>query len=157
MEYWLANEDINRTTEKLIGQYHPEIATIQLIILFKTKATKAEQEKQQIITVKKVSPLYYNLIGQKEFIIVISQNEWIELSENEKMISLDSALSRISPEVTDSGEFKTDEQTGNFIFKLREPEINEFLEIIDRYGLDAISTVADKIRAIVMREGREDI
>lgn len=109
----------------LIPNYHPELATARISYVFVSEAsTKGGQDIRG--RVKKVAG-FLEWALDVDFIIEIAQDKWQELEPSQRTALVDHLLERCTGE--------EDEKNGNEMkWKLREPDVQEFSSILDRYG-----------------------
>ena len=150
-DFWYAGKEVVKMATELLGQHHPEVATANFGYVFKDKASNTEAEAGIVATAKKVSPLY-KMISRDDldFIVVISADIWSELSLEEQVAHLDSALCSCSVKLNDEGDFKLDDQ-GNPIFCLRPFDLQGHSEIIARHGIDVFSEVGERLKYAVSK------
>lgn len=155
-DFWYAGKEVVDVAKELLGQHHPEVATANFAYVFKDKASNAEAEAGIIATAKKVSPLYKMLSRDDlDFIIIISADIWSELSLDEQVAHLDSALCSCSVKLNDEGDFKLDDQ-GNSIFCLRPFDLQGHSEIIARHGIDVFSEVGERLKYAITKSSPDE-
>lgn len=68
-----------------------------------------------------------------DFVITLNRDLWGELSPTQQRAKIDSALCRCAPLLDEEGEQVRD-STGRLEWRLRQPEVQEFSEVVERYG-----------------------
>lgn len=118
------SETLERIATRLIPNHHPELATARIKYLFVDKgASKGGRELYG--KASKLSGINEFLI-QADFLIVISEEKWRDLQEDQKTALMDHFLECCTGE--------EDEKTGDMIWKCREPDTQEFVSILQRHG-----------------------
>lgn len=119
--------------KQLITDYHPHLATANIIYLCRNKAQK-QGGKKLFGTVKKASPIerhigggYFPLGEEADFIMMISLDIWNPSENNQRTAMIDHLLTRCCGE--------EDEKTGYMKFSLQPPNVQEFPEIASRHGM----------------------
>jgi hypothetical protein len=151
--FYKADADIEKIARELIAGYHPEVSDANFGYWIKEKTSKSDEERNIVVVAKKVSPLF-NAITDLDFILTINGDLWVQLSETERKIKVDSALCCCTTKLDENGDEKLTED-GHVIYELRQPDIVEHVKILDRYGLQAVSTIEDKIRKLVNDSAKE--
>jgi hypothetical protein len=153
-EYYQADATIIKMAEELIANFHPEVSDASFGFFIKAKTSKNDVERGIVCSAKKVSPLY-NVITGLDFIIILSGDLWLPLSETEKKIKLDSSLTCCAVKMNEEGDEKLTED-GRPIYELTPPDLVEHIKILDRYGLQAVSSIEDKLRKLCQTTKNED-
>lgn len=146
-EFFKAGQDIEDLAQELMATHHPEISGANFGYWMKDKASKTELEQGLVVVAKKVPPLFKEITGL-DFVLVINSDGWVEMSNLEKTIKLDSALCCCTVKVGEDGEEKLS-QDGNPIYEIKKPNLVEFVTIVDRYGLPALSQIETKLRQML--------
>ena len=128
-EYWKANKEIHEQLKTLIGQNHPDLATIvdEIPVVFREKAGKSGG--QTILgSVKKVSSLFAPLIdGDYKFVLEVGADTWEDLRAHQKEALLDHLLTACRCE--------EDDESGELKLSIAKPDIMAFRENVERYGM----------------------
>lgn len=109
---------------ELIREYHPHLATARIQYICRNKATK-KAGKPVPGRVFKMAPMYQHLTNC-DFVMEIALECWNDLSPNQRVALVDHLLYHFQ------GEEK--EETGDMVWKLVRPEIQEFPEVAERRG-----------------------
>jgi len=128
-EYWEAGDSIREIMQRLMANYHPDLADIEdrVALLFKDKSGKSGGVVIPGKT-KKASALL-SVLGKKDYVFVleIGYDVWSEYSESEKVAELDHLLCRCG--------VSYNEEAGEYSYFLRVPEVAFFPEELRRYGV----------------------
>jgi len=143
-EFWVAPSYIKELADELLASYHPEVVTASIAYLMKSEASSSEAESSQVCIAKKVTGLYRILTNEVDFVILIANDLWSELSPVQQKAALDSALTSCSAKVED-GEFKLD-NGGNPIWVIKPFDIIGHSEVVSRYGIDVLRETGEVIR-----------
>ena len=149
-EYSDAGDDIQRMAEGLIANYHPEVSTARIRYIFISEAPSKGGQKLYG-KVQKVSG-FMEWALELDFIVQISADLWNEAQEHERSAILDHLLERCTAEES--------EKDGSMIWKIREPDVQEFSSILDRHGawnnsLAGFVNVAQKVDMSAFAETTE--
>jgi hypothetical protein len=129
MDRWKAGEEIHESIKTLIGNHHPHLADISndIVVIFKEKASRKAGCQPVLGKTSKASPLL-SLLGDRkyQFIIELSADTWIKLSDDQKTALLDHQLSFIGGE--------EDEKTAEMKYYLVQPDISYFAAEVTRNG-----------------------
>jgi long-subunit acyl-CoA synthetase (AMP-forming) len=126
---WKAADDVVAMAKDLIAKYHPHLALCddEIAILFKEKAAI---QGEVVVTGKtaKASELF-GVLGETnwKFIITLAQDQWVKMSDAERVALLDHHLCGCYAE-----ENKT---TGNQTYKVVPPDVSFFRGELERHGL----------------------
>lgn len=125
-EYWKADEPRD-IAERLLGN-HPTVANADFLFVFKDKATKRNGEP--VVGRAYTIPDKYKpgMERDYDFIILIGEDVWRELSPKTKNARMDHLLACCI------GEEK--ESTGEMKYKTRKPTVSGFPEVIARHGIN---------------------
>jgi hypothetical protein len=144
-------DPVKELANRLIGTYHPELATAKIRYLFKEKASK---KGGRVVhgTVKKMSDLMNYLIDV-DFLVEVPIDLWNELENQKRVALVDHLLERCTGE--------EDEQTAEMKWSVREPDVNEFSSILRRHGawteeLSGFVSVAKTLDLGFMTESEEE-
>lgn len=119
-----ASDSVGTIAGGLIPNYHPELDTARIGYVFVSEASmKGGQEL--LGRVKKYSG-YLEFALERDFDIEIPLDKWNGLEQHQRTALVDHLLERITGE--------EDEKTGEMKWRTREPDVQEFLSILDRHG-----------------------
>lgn len=119
-----AGDTVGKIASSLIPNYHPELATARMNYVFVDKASK-KGGRPILGRAKKISG-FLEWVIESDFLIEIALDEWNNLSEHQRVALVDHML-----------EYCTgveDEKNGAMKWTSREPDVQEFSTILDRYG-----------------------
>lgn len=160
MAFWLADSSVKSLMEEIRDKHHPHLLEARIAILFSDKR-KVSGNKITLGTAKKVSD-EDKVLSHFDFKIVLSAEDWADLTSNEKEALLDHELSHcdvMREPVTEtiggkrqtvkdkygrtvySDEIKVDEDTGRPKWKIRSHDFENFAHIAERYGLKVASMI----------------
>lgn len=121
--------------EKLIGEYHPSLVEFKIALVWR-KAWKPDKDGRLILgQALKVSPEATQFHGYHGYIRL--NEEWyhtVGVGEQEKIAVLDHELCHFEREVDKNDDTKKDED-GQPIIRMVKHDLEEFVAIVDRYGL----------------------
>jgi hypothetical protein len=117
-------ESGKEVADKLIRQYHTELASANIRFICRNKSAKKGGRKVPG-TVSKMGGKYKHLTNC-DFVIEVSLEFWNEFAPEKRMALIDHLLEWCFGE--------EDEKTGDMKWKLRAPEVQEFSEIVSRHG-----------------------
>ena len=123
-EWSRADEAIERMAEGLIANYHPELTAARIMYTFISEAP-AKGGQKLYGKVSKTSG-FLEWILEQDFIVMISGDLWGESAAHERTAILDHLLERCTGE--------ENEKDGSMVWKIREPDVQEFSSILDRHG-----------------------
>ena len=141
-DFWIADKSIIEEVNELVAEYHPEIAPAKIAVVFKEAASKKEVEAGQVCTAKLIGGIYKTLTNDTNFVILIAQDLWLELSESQRRAMLDSALESCTVKVVDGEEVI--DAAGNPIYVIRPFDIVAHSSIVERHGGLSILTDISK-------------
>jgi predicted metallopeptidase len=124
IEYWKADEVVEEIGKALISQFHTHLATAKVCYLFRTKA-KTNGSKVILGTASRMSDKL-KALADFDFIIEIGYDEWRNLNITQKQALIDHELCHCGGE--------EDPQTGAMKWKILPHDLEEFREIVGRYG-----------------------
>lgn len=123
-EWSQADDSVGMIAGGLIPNFHAELASARIRYVFVSEA--AQKGGHELYgRVKRVSGFLEYAI-ECDFLIEVAQDKWNELEAHQRTALVDHLLERCTGE--------EDEKTGNMRWKLREPDVQEFASILDRYG-----------------------
>jgi len=136
IEYGMA-ESVKEVAERLIPEINPDIASANILYLFKSKPFK--QSGNIIPGVVKKVPDWVQYVTEFDFVIIVGLPTWNEYSSTQRTAAVDHLISMISAE--------EDEQTGEMKYAIKKPTVQEFPEVVARNGLwnDEITDMASKL------------
>jgi hypothetical protein len=151
-KYFDHAEIVENIASGLIPNYHSDLATARILYVFVSEASK-RNGKEVLGKVQKVSGVTEWAI-EKDFMVIVAQDKWQELTDSQRTALVDHLLERCVGE--------EDENTGDMKWKVRDPDVQEFSSILNRYGawmedLQNFVSVAHKINLDgLMEEGEEE-
>ena len=142
-------ETVESIAKPLIGPFHPELATARIKYVYVDKGS-VKSGRPVFGKVKKISGISEFLI-QQDFVIEVAQDHWNELDETQRSALVDHLLERCSGE--------EDENTGEMVWVVREPDVQEFTSILRRHGAwhADLTSFASVAKAISIDEMVEDV
>jgi hypothetical protein len=155
VDFWTAPEHIKGMAQELIAEFHPEIATANISYMMKSEASGPEIESGQVCVAKKVGGIYKELTNGVDFVIVIAQSLYMELTTIQQRAMLDSALTTCTAKVID-GDFKLD-ANGNPCWLLKPFDVVAHSDIIVRYGIEVLREAGDRIQASLDSKVEEEV
>lgn len=139
----------------LIPNYHPELATARILYLFVDKAS-SKNGREVWGKPKRVSGVL-EYVAEKDFLIEIAKDKWDTLSGIQRTALVDSLLECCTGE-------EDAENGGAMKWKIRDPDVQEFTSILQRYGawhvgLHSFVSVAKEIKldTIIAEEAEIDL
>lgn len=127
-EYWIAQDEPGSPFQiggEVIPKFHTDIASAKVCYLFRSKAGK-NGSKVTLATASKVSGRLKALVGY-DFIVEVAYDEWQNLNDMQRHALIDHELCHCGGE--------EDEQTGDMKWFLAPHDLEEFTDIVKRYGL----------------------
>jgi len=128
-----------RIMEELIPQHHPELEPAKIILLWR-KGWKPDVDRfLQLAHPKKASELD-RAIGSTfgdayDFAVQLNEDAWPGLSDDKKRQIIDHAMCHLAPDLDRDGNQKLDAKERR-CWRLRKHPIQEFPEILERYGVE---------------------
>jgi hypothetical protein len=127
------HESAKEVAKQLITDYHPHLASANIIYLCRSKAQK-QGGKKLFGSVKKASPIerhigggYFPIGEEADFIMMIALDVWNVSENNQRTAMIDHLLTRCCGE--------EDDKTGHMRYFLQAPSVQEFAEIANRHGM----------------------
>ena len=117
-------ESVESLAKGLIPNYHPELVDARIMYVFVDKASK-KGGKELWGKAQKVAGVWEWAV-EKDFVLTIPADKWMTLEESQKTALVDHLLERCTGE--------DDEKTGETKWMVREPDVQEFSNILERYG-----------------------
>lgn len=123
-----------RIMEDLIAKHHKHLADAKIAIAWRSGWKPDADGRLQIGQARKGSDLDRSLHGY-DFVILLNREAWKEggLSEDQKVAVVDHELCHCQVSMDANGEPKTDD-LGRTVYRLRKHDIEEFTEVVARYG-----------------------
>lgn len=115
---------VESLAEGLIPNYHPELINARMLYIFVDKASK-KGGKELMGKAQKVSGVW-EFYTEKDFVLTVPADVWGTLEEAQKTALVDSLLERCAGE--------EDEKSGETKWSIREPDVQEFSNILERHG-----------------------
>jgi hypothetical protein len=133
-------EAVESIAASLIPTEHPELATARFIYVFAEKSSN-KGGREVWGKVRKLSGVLQWLL-EKDFLIEVALDKWNEFTELQRRAGVDHLLERCTGE--------EDEKTGEMVWKCRDPEVQEFSSILNRYGVwhEGLSSFIEVAKAI---------
>lgn len=119
------DEGVYTSMHELINEFHLNLRNVETKCLFYDKPTK-RSGKIVLGTAEVVSPKFNYLTGI-DFVISIYQGTWDIMVEEQRKALLDHELCHC---------FVGEDKQGNPVYKIIPHDLEEFREIIERYGVD---------------------
>lgn len=126
-------ESVEAVAKQLIPTFHPELASARILYVFVDKASM-KNGRPILGKAKKVSgPLEFLL--EADFMLEVALDQWNEMTPNQKRALTDHLLERCT------GEEDEEDAGADMKWSLREPDVTEFMSILQRHGAwnDALS------------------
>jgi hypothetical protein len=146
--------DVEKMAGGLIPNYHPELAEARILFVFVDKAGM-KNGRELHGKAQKVSGLWEWAL-EKDFVIQIALDKWNTLEELQRTALVDHMLECCTGE--------EDEDSGETKWKIRDPEVQEFATILQRYGawhqgLESFISIAKQINldALIEEEAEIDL
>jgi len=129
VEYYRAKKEIQDQVQALIGQHHPDLASLnkgEIVVVFREKAAKSGGQVL-LGASRKAAPLMNALAGENfVFILELAQDEWSDLTSVHQEALLDHLLCGCRAE--------EDAKSGNWKFTIAKPDVMAYGDNIRRYG-----------------------
>ena len=139
--------------DDLVGKYHSHLAEAKIAIAWRYGVKEDKDGNLPLGGVKICSELDRKLHGF-DLIIWLNFAWWNQVASLEQQrAALDHFLCHCEVTKNEDGEEKTDED-GNTVYRRRNPDVEEFTEVIDRHGL--YMAKLEKFAAIAMRRYEDD-
>jgi len=123
-EYWYS-EEVKEMAEGIIAKRAPELVDAKIVYVMKEKCSK-KAGKLVLGKTKKASPMQNFFLDGCHYIIELGADGWQELNPRQREAALYHYLCYCFVDV--------DEETNEYIYKMRDPDIQEFSEVISTYG-----------------------
>jgi hypothetical protein len=125
-QYWYADE-VKEIAEQQIANYLPELAQARFKFVYKEKCSKS---CGRIVygSTKKANSITSFLCGDKgcDYIIEVGADGWKDLTKHQREAMIYHLLNLCHVEIN--------EETEELTYTTKKPEINEFAEVISRFG-----------------------
>jgi hypothetical protein len=149
-----AEETVGMIAKGLIPNFHPELADARMLYIFVDKAG-SKNGRELWGKAKKVSGIF-EWYAEKDFMLEIAKDKWDELDATQRRALVDHLLECCTGELN--------EESQKMSWKLRDPEVQEFTSILQKYGawhssLIPFISVAQQIKldTIIAEEAEIDI
>lgn len=146
-------ESVESIAGGLIPNYHPELATARIRYVFVSEASK-KNGKEVWGKVQKLSG-FTEWALEKDFVVTVALDKWNELTDSQRTALTDHLLERCTGE--------EDEESGDMKWKVRDPDVQEFPNILHRHGawnedLQSFVSMAQKIDldSLIEEESEEE-
>ncbi len=135
------DEFVLNTVKDLISKYHTDIATARVGVIWKEKASGDENNKV-LATAHKVTDKQHACGVEYDFIIEIASDTWNGLDEKQRVALLFHELCHCGCE--------TDEVSGEHKFIIIKHDLEEFRDVVERYGFwrDSLKKFADTCKNV---------
>lgn len=143
-----------RVLESLIEEHHPQLKEATILLCYR-KGWKPDVDGVLIgARIKKASDLD-RAIGSRfgdsyDFVLQLNEDAWPHLTDVQKRILMDHELTHAAPDLDRDGEQRKDERE-RWCWRLRKHPIQEFPEIIARYGAEQVLPMCEIIGEAVDR------
>jgi hypothetical protein len=127
--YWDATDELEEMSNAIIANRKPELVDAKIVYTFREKTPK-KGDKIDLVklgTLSKVSPKDQYLFGNAHYRLVIGKDGWMVFSNKEKEAFLYHLLCYADVSI--------DEETNEYVYKIKKPDIQEFTEVVSNYGL----------------------
>lgn len=118
-------ESVQSIAQSLLPTYHPELGTARISYLFIDRVPK-KGGRELCGKAVKVSGRWESLT-ELDFIVEVSLPKWNDMTEDQRTALVDHLLERCAGE--------EDEETGEYLWSLRDPDVQEFSTILKRHGV----------------------
>lgn len=116
--------DVEEIAEGLIPNHHPELASARIQYLFTETASK-KGGRELMGKASKVSGRW-EFLTELDFVIEVAAPIWKDLSPERRQALVDHLLEHCTAQ--------ENEETGDFKWSLREPDVKEFATVLQRHG-----------------------
>lgn len=116
-------ESVETLAQSLIGTYHPELATARIGYGFIERVPKKGGRELSGKAVKVSGRWMY--LTELDFYIEVAAPKWNEMNEEERTALVDHLLESCTGEEQEEGDMK---------WVVREPDVQEFTNILQRHG-----------------------
>lgn len=147
-------ETVEQIANGLIPNYHHELATARIMYVHVDKAG-SKNGREVWGKAKRVTGMW-EWVNQVDFVIEVASDKWGEMDANQRTALVDHLLEHCTGE--------EDEQSGAMKWRMRDPEVQEFASILQRYGvwhlgLSSFITVAKAVNldGIIAQEAEVDL
>jgi len=147
-------ETVEQIAGGLIPNYHPELAEARIMYVFVDKVGM-KNGRELYGKAQKVSGIW-EWATEKDFVIQVGTDKWNDLDATQRTALIDHLLECCTGE--------EDEESGEMKWKIRDPEVQEFATILQRYGvwhlgLQSFVSIAKQINldALIEEEAEIDL
>ncbi len=148
-------ETVAQIANGLIPNYHPHLASARILYIFVSKAS-TKNGREVWGKPKKLSGLF-EWYAEKDFLIEVAKDKWDGLDAQQRTALVDHLLECCTGE-------EDEEDGGAMKWKIRDPDVQEFSSILQRYGvwhkgLHTFVSVAQgiKLEEIIAEEAEIDL
>ncbi len=117
-------ESVKEYADNMVANYHPHLATARMKYIFREKAAMSGGLPKPG-TVRRITGALEHLL-ELDFLVEVGLDLWNTLSEQARRGLVDHLLTHCQG--------VEDEQTGKMVWKLRQPDVKEFSEVLQRNG-----------------------
>lgn len=130
--------------DAVLKAHHEHLRKVKIALAWNT-AWRADVDGRLVLgKCKRASDLDREL-SEHDFVILLNQEAWNELSEDQRLALLDHELSHCQQVLDGTGRQKEDER-GRLVWRIRKHDVEEFRDVIARNGC-YMSDLADFVKA----------
>lgn len=118
-------EAVEQIANGLIPNYKPDLVEARIMYVFVDKA--GTKNGREIWGKAKKVPAFWDWYAEKDFLIEVALDKWNELDANQRTALVAHLLEHCIGEA--------DEETADMKWKIRDPEVQEFTSVLQRYGV----------------------
>jgi len=126
MRTYLDAEAVSEIAKRLIPKYHSELATARIRYVFVDKGGK-KGGKAVFGKARRISGVLEFML-ELDFLVEVALDSWNDLSDTRRSALVDHLLSRCW------GEESEDDPGAGMVWSIKEPDVSEFADIIQRHG-----------------------
>lgn len=115
---------VESIAQGLIPNYHAGLHTARILYCFSSDCW-TKNGREVMGKVQKFSGLN-EYIAERDFVVLVAMDKWNDLTEAQRTALVDHLLSRCTGE--------EDDDTGEIKWKLTDPEVQEFTDVLFRHG-----------------------
>lgn len=117
-------ELVETFAKRLLKEHHSELATARIRYIWVSEASK-KSGRPVLGKVRKISGAL-QFLTDLDFLVEVALDQFNDLTEKQREALVDHLLQRCHGE--------EDEKTGEMKWSIRDPDVQEFSEILDRHG-----------------------
>ena len=146
--------EVYRMMEELVAKFHRELAEAKIVLMWKEGWAEDIDGIRTLARIKKATDVDKALARDGiDFVIQLNHEVWPGLATVKQAQIIDHELCHAAPDMDEDGEQKMDEMD-RLCWRLRKHPIQEFPEIIRRYGLEAVLQLGEDARDAVEQTDR---